>query len=150
MKRRSSSAKKKVGPKSVDQKIRERITKTSGGHWLYRGAKNSSGYATVWVNGKSKYLHVYNWEKRNGRTKPPGKVIDHKCRVRGCSNPAHLRLMTGKQNTRIGVGPTGKNAQKKTCSRGHALTGSNVYSYRGKDGSIHRHCKKCRNLRSRK
>lgn len=37
---------------------------------------------------------------------PEGYVLDHRCRVRACCNPAHLELVTVRVNTLRGLGPT--------------------------------------------
>jgi hypothetical protein len=34
---------------------------------------------------------------------PPNREIDHLCRVRSCVNPAHLEVVTNRENCRRGI-----------------------------------------------
>lgn len=72
-----------------------RITDTC---WLWIGAKSSKGYGSMWLSpGKSVGVHRWAFEQAFGPI-PAGQVVDHKCHIRHCVNPAHLRLATNKQN----------------------------------------------------
>lgn len=46
---------------------------------------------------------------------------DHLCRNRLCVNPAHLELVTLRENILRGEGVGAKNARKQRCIRGHEL-----------------------------
>lgn len=70
---------------------------------------------------------------------PEGKQLDHLCRQRTCWNPAHLEVVTGRENTLRGVGRTAVNAAKTHCSRGHELAGDNLYVHDGQ-----RKCRACK------
>lgn len=64
--------------------------------------------------------------------------LDHLCRTTLCVNPAHLEPVSSKENTLRGVGPTAVNARKNRCTRGHPLSGDNLFYNRG-----WRICKTC-------
>lgn len=71
------------------------------GCWLWDGADSGDGYGKIKVDGKSRYVHRVIWEALYGPI-PEGMVLDHLCRVRCCCNPAHLELVTVKENTHRG------------------------------------------------
>lgn len=89
--------------KPTDQeRFWENVDKT-GDCWIWRGlmfARSGYGqftYTPAPRNHLKVAAHAYSYEIANG-TIPAGMVIDHRCRVRACVNPAHLRLATPKQN----------------------------------------------------
>ncbi len=67
--------------------------------WLWTAATVTGyGYFGVGRRGEGGVLaHRFSWELVNGPI-PEGMQIDHRCHVRRCVNPAHLRLVTDKQN----------------------------------------------------
>ena len=105
---------------------------------------NGQGYKRVTFRGKQMRAHRIAWEAVNGGIQK-GKQLDHLCRNRACVNVAHLELVTSRENTLRGVGPTAKNAKKLFCANGHELTGNNVYANSG-----HRVCRKCQREHDRK
>lgn len=70
---------------------------------LWVGAATKDGYGKVGlgpVEGAPKfvaYAHRVAFELENGPI-PAGKTVDHKCRQRGCINPAHMEAVTHQQN----------------------------------------------------
>lgn len=66
--------------------------------WPWRGVINDSGYGLLSVNRRNLRAHRYSWELHNTPI-PDGMQIDHECRNRACVNPAHLRLVSPKQNS---------------------------------------------------
>lgn len=62
--------------------------------WLWTGAKNSKGYASV-TNGKgrSALAHRMVYEMFVAPI-PEGLTIDHLCRIHRCINPEHLEPVT--------------------------------------------------------
>lgn len=73
---------------------------------------------------------------------PSGLVIDHLCRNPCCVNPAHLEVVTSRENTLRGEGPTALNATKTHCPKGHELTTGNLFPASLRKGW--RDCKKFR------
>lgn len=94
----------------VPQRVVDRIMNAvaigqPGECWLWKMSTGPSGYGQVsWrVRGGRTPVkslttaHRVVWIKYHGPI-PPFMVIDHRCRVRRCCNPAHLRLMTNVEN----------------------------------------------------
>ena len=67
---------------------------------------------------------------------------DHLCRIRHCVNPAHIEIVTNKENTLRGYSFSAENARKTHCKYGHPLSGSNVYKRKDR---LQRGCRICRN-----
>jgi len=79
---------------SADEyKFRQRVD-MSGDCWEWLGTKNQYGYGLTTTNKKA---HRFAYELDNGPI-PDGMIIDHMCHNRGCVKPAHLRVVTHKQN----------------------------------------------------
>lgn len=116
---------------------------TNGGCWLWTGKMSGQDGYGVFYNpqiGKSEGAHRVSYKAAVGPI-PEGLVIDHKCRVRACVNPDHLRVVTNKENVLCGEGVTARNAKKVECDRGHPLSGPNLYRTRKGERS----CRRCRN-----
>lgn len=116
------------------------IPEPNSGCWLWTANLFSSGYArfnikdtessTGW---RSVRAHRLSYRCLIGPI-PDDLVLDHKCRVRSCVNPAHLEAVTVGENIRRGL--TGNiNRVKIACPKGH------IYS--GVDGRGRRQCKVC-------
>lgn len=67
------------------------------GCWLWLGKPTNKGYGTIKHNYKTHKAHRWSYEHHKG-TIPEGLMVDHRCRVRLCVNPDHLRVVTAKQN----------------------------------------------------
>lgn len=96
--------------------------------WLRCTKPRGYGVFNVYVpnRGRTYFLpHRVAWELTHGAI-PAGLQIDHLCRQRSCVNPAHLDLVTSKENTLRGVGITAQAARRKHCKRGHAWTPENT------------------------
>jgi hypothetical protein len=84
--------------------LESRVYTSDTGCWLWKpGQWNSgNGYGKVNFEGKPWMVHRLMWTYLVGPIKF-GMVLDHKCRERACCNPEHLRELTPKQNTYIGM-----------------------------------------------
>lgn len=80
----------------IESRLHAKLDK-SGDCWLWTGYVQKDGYATLKNNGKAVKIHRVMYVLTHGSI-PEGKQIDHKCRVRHCANPGHLRAVTNKQN----------------------------------------------------
>lgn len=89
-------------------------------------------------SGQSICAHRFCYELFKGKI-PAGMKLDHLCKNTACLNPDHLEVVTSRENTLRGSGPTAQNARKTHCSRGHELNEKNTYrGYRNK-----RYCRIC-------
>lgn len=119
------------------------------GCMLWTGAVNAGrGYGVAGkpiMVGGSHLAHRISYEYFVGPI-PPGKQIDHLCRVRRCVAPDHLEPVDHRENQLRGLSPMGINAAKTHCIRGHELTGKNLYV---RKDTGHRQCYACHNERRR-
>jgi hypothetical protein len=113
--------------------------------WLWTAGLRD-GYGSFWANSKNNFAHKYLYEKIHGKLKK-GIVLDHRCRVRKCVNPKHVRPVTRRKNVlENSEALAALNAKKTHCLNGHPFTESSIY--RRKDGKIHRVCRPCANARA--
>ena len=95
--------------------------------WLWVAAKSTTGYGRFsLIHGTMVAAHRFAYELLVGPI-PKDLQIDHLCRVRGCVNPSHLRVVTARENTLAGFGVTAQNARKTACHNGHPFDLSNTY-----------------------
>lgn len=106
--------------------------------------KLDNGYGRFWLNNKLELSHRFAWLIWAGQI-PANKQLDHLCRNRACVNPAHLEPVSIKENVLRGLGTSAQNARKIECSKGHQLTGYNLYLR--KNGA--RACRTCSVNRTR-
>lgn len=94
--------------------------------WLWPGAKDGDGYATVWLDGRMVSAHRVSYLSLVGPV-PDGLVLDHwRCQTRTCVNPAHLEPVTNKENVLRGTGFAPQLASRTHCPMGHALVEGNL------------------------
>jgi len=106
--------------------------------WLWKGGTSKKGYGRFWQNGRSVAAHRFSYELVRGKI-PEGKQIDHLCRRHNCVNPAHLEVVTPRENLMRGETLAAANAAKTHCPKGHQFTESNTYYTSAK----RRLCKTC-------
>lgn len=94
-------------------------------HWLWTGFVMPDGYGRIKINGKNTPAHRVFFAMYKGLI-CKGLTVDHKCRIRNCVNPAHLRLLTMRENILCGEGVAAKNAARTHCIRNHKLAGKNI------------------------
>lgn len=106
--------------------------------WEWMGAKGTRGYGLI--KRKNTNLRAHRLAVlMSGREIPSGYQVDHLCSNTSCVNPQHLEVVTSRENTLRGNGPTAENAKKTHCLNGHQLSGDNLSNR--KDGR--RVCKTC-------
>lgn len=111
--------------------------------WIWIGHKDGrSGYGSMRAGTDRIYAHRLAYQIYVGNI-PKGKVIDHICRNIVCVNPAHLEVVTQRENTIRGIGPAAVNYRKKFCIKGHYFNDANTRI--GKDGK--RYCRICERAR---
>jgi hypothetical protein len=91
---------------------------------------NRQGYGKVGHKGRTELLHrlLYAWavqplqRRKRGEIKDNWLELDHVvCSNPRCCNPAHLNLVTTKENCLRGNSPIAINAKKTHCVNGHPL-----------------------------
>jgi HNH endonuclease len=107
------------------------------GPWLWLGYIRKDGYGQWRVRASSAYKEVY--ELLIGPV-PTSLELDHLCRNRGCVNPTHLEPVPHEEDLRRGDGPSGRNARKTRCPKGHELVPGNLVKRSRVRG---RHCLQC-------
>src|ERR1035437_3014013 len=112
------------------------------GCWLWTAAVDKDGYGLFKLSGRMVRAHRFAYEQAKGPI-PHGLTLDHLCRVRCCVNPAHLEVVTVRENTLRGNGPAGRNARKTHCKQGHPYTESNTYQRHTERERI---CKTCAHI----
>lgn len=106
--------------------------------WLWTASIGSHGYGQIgWQVGEGRntmvLAHRVAWWLAHGPI-PDGLTVDHRCRVRRCCNPAHLRLLTNVENAR-----DNGMARRTHCPHGHEYTPENTR----RDRHGHRFCRAC-------
>lgn len=76
--------------------------------WMWTGAKTPAGYGVFNLDQVATYAHRFAFEEANGIS-PDGAYVDHRCHSPACVNPAHLRLVTNKENAENHSGPIATN-----------------------------------------
>ncbi|UYL88350.1 HNH endonuclease [Arthrobacter phage EvePickles] len=96
---------KRMGYKGVttEERFWSKVTKTEF-CWEWTGTKLDSGYGVLTIHPKMFKAHrlAYMWAKGHI---PDGLQVDHICHNPACVRPAHLRLVTNKQNQENRKGP---------------------------------------------
>jgi len=111
--------------------------------WLWCGAVQSGGYGSFWLDGKMQLAHrvAYGWIIA---PVPDILTVDHLCKRRTCVNPAHMEIVTLKENVLRSGSPPALNARKECCPAGHPYIAENTLLHKGE-----RICRACRTIRSR-
>jgi hypothetical protein len=119
------------------------------GCWEWAGPKNWGGYGQILNVGPSRS----HWTAHGAAYRlfvgeiPMGMELDHVCRMRHCANPAHLEVVTHRENLRRApTQVTTVNATKTHCVDGHEFTEENTYTT--PDGR--RQCRSCHRRRVRR
>ena len=115
------------------------------GCWLWQGAltqaPDGGGYGKFWwsIEQPHSLAHRAAWQLYRGEI-PEGMTIDHRCNVRRCVNPAHLQVLTMRENILRGNGWAARNARKTSCANGHPYTPETTGTQKGTG----RFCRICR------
>lgn len=94
--------------------------------WPWKAARNSANYGmfSARVNGKSKSMtaHRFSYELVHGPSNTNRQMtIDHICNNAYCVNPAHLRVLSARDNILRGNASAARMARRTHCPLGHPL-----------------------------
>lgn len=95
------------------------------------------GYGRFFLNGRREVAPRVAWLLA-GHALDPSLTIDHLCRNTRCVNPAHLELVTMRENVLRGTSPAAQLSRRLACKQGHPYTPENI-RWRGTT----RVCKTC-------
>ena len=99
-----------------EPRLASRIAVAPSSCWIWAGATTRHGYGVFYNDGKTTSVHRYTFQRLRGAI-PPDLQIDHLCRTPRCVNPAHMELVTSRENTLRGITPAAQNAKKTTCPK---------------------------------
>jgi hypothetical protein len=115
------------------------------GCWLWLRGLDRDGYGVSYLGGR-RGAHRVSWIMARGPV-PRGLVLNHICRTRRCVNPAHLELVTRRENVfRNSEARAAINARKTHCPRGHPLEGRESAG----SGRYRRICRPCQQAKQRR
>lgn len=105
--------------------------------WNWTACLMHNGYGQFRWQGQARAAHRVAWVLV-GNSIPEGMQMDHLCRNRRCCNPAHLEVVTQRENLLRGDTITARCAAKTHCPQGHPYDEANTIVYRG-----NRQCRAC-------
>ena len=112
---------------------------------VWQGAKDRRGYGHIrGSDGRTLSAHRASYQEHREQI-PDGLQIDHLCRNTSCINPAHLEVVTPRENTLRSEGCTAINSRKTHCNNGHPFDAENTYRWRGG-----RYCRACNRAAQRR
>jgi len=111
--------------------------------WTEDRCVGNHGYTVLSLKGKTKLAHRIAYEILIGEI-PKGLQLDHLCRNKRCYNPAHLEVVSNREN--VVRGTAGDIQKSRThCPQGHEYKGYNLILYHNR-----RYCRTCTNERTKK
>jgi hypothetical protein len=116
--------------------------------WLWRAQISPNGYGSFTVGQirtrrPKEYAHRLAYILHHRVPLPPrgSQTIDHRCRTRACVNPAHLELVSQRENLLRGMHRSAVAVRTGKCRRGHPFTVATTY----RRANGWRNCRRCQN-----
>lgn len=94
--------------------------------WRWTGWTDRNGYGHFYVAGGKMLAHRCAYALAAGV--PATGFLDHLCRNPSCVNPLHLEVVSLRENTLRGVGPSARAAVATHCPAGHLFDEANTYT----------------------
>lgn len=113
-----------LGDPRLPERFWSKVRLAESGCWEWAGSK-VNGYGGISFDGRTKKAHRVSYETLVGAV-PDGLFLDHLCRNRGCVNPTHLEVVTGRENVLRGNSPAAIHARRTHCKYGHEKTPVNT------------------------
>ncbi len=124
------------------------IPEPNTGCWIWTGSIGRAGYGFFQHSGVRMFAHRFSLVAV-GTELTPEACADHKCRVRCCVRPDHLRLVTRATNTlENSNSESAFNKNKMVCKKGHQFNEANTIIYINPSGKPERKCRVCRDAYS--
>ena len=129
---------KLVSMTSVEDRFWSKVDQ-SNECWLWTAYVDKKGYGRFKVNSRMVFAHRVAYELLVGSI-PEGLELDHRYTCpKNCVNPAHLQIVTHRENMLLGNTIAARNASRTHCIRGHEYTPENICYKKNGD----RLCRKC-------
>lgn len=125
------------------------IVHPTNGCWLWTGATDDDGHGRIRGGPPDQRLlaaHRVSYELHIGPI-PAGLIVDPRCDMPRCVNPAHLQLLTQRQNALRSTSRLIAAHWMQQCLRGHDLSIPGSYYVRSDIGV--RVCKACIQMRAK-
>lgn len=95
--------------------------------WIWNGPINQGGYGrSTFGNRWEQLVHRLSYRLYCGEI-ADDLTIDHLCRNKLCVNPAHLEVVSHRENILRGDTVAARKAQQTHCVHGHEFTFDNTY-----------------------
>ena len=131
--------------KKPSERLMNKVLKL-GDCWLFTGVVKRDGYGTFYFRKKLWQAHRASYEIFVGGI-PKGLTVHHKCNVRNCVNPDHLKPLSIRDNTLLGDTIPSRHLKKTHCPFGHPYSKENTY-IRISRTSRSRQCRACGSSRT--
>ena len=109
---------------STSRRFWAKVWKTEG-CWFWTASVDRNGYGQFRLGTRTVKAHRAAYEELIGAM-PEGLEPDHLCRQRRCVNPAHIEMVSHRENILRGLAPSAVHARKKCCPKGHAYDEANT------------------------
>ncbi len=131
-------------PTPLTQRILKNVVVNDDGCWEWQLSLDKDGYGKIHHAKVATRAHRAAYIAFVGPI-PDGLETDHLCRVRHCCNPAHMEVVTHRENTLRGTSPSALCARKTHCPKGHAYDPQNTRL----DDRNRRNCRACQRIAAR-